>query len=1015
MKTNFLLSFFIGLLVPYGIYSQTGAAGVGSSSENIIWLDAHALSLSDGASVSLFSDVSGNGNNFSQASGDRMPLFSASEINGLPAVTFDGVNDYLDAGAISALESANITYFIVYERATFNDQSLINAGYTSESDKWGTYSTPANNRLNSKQKSPSNKIVYYIDGGTPSFLSAHYEPAQMRTYQQGTLEQTLNTAYTAGTGHNIVRLGGYTANPNFYILDGFIAEVVVYNTALNDLERILVENYLGAKYNMSIPSDFYSHQATHNIGLVGIGNDGTDSHTASQGAGILEISGATDLGPNEYLLAAHTDNAVPSDTTDADIPASIPDHVRFNRTWRADETGDVGTVTLTFHLDGTADFASSTSYRLLVDDDGNFSDAAVITGSYSSGDVTFTHDFGSNTFFTLAGLSQQLDIISVASTDWDLETTWDCGCIPTANDNVTILAGHTVDVDEAATANNLTINPGGTLAMSTADVDLELLGNFTVNGTLSLTDGEISMVGAGDQTISGNSASHTFHDIEINSNGEVTFEDATSFILDGTLSPNGGAMTIDPTATFIVNSTSATEGGRIGAADGGFNFTGDFVVRRFIPSGTAGYRDLCSPVIGATLTEWDAAMEISGPGFPDGEACDSEGCFNSCKTYIGTSFIDITDINEELVNGKGFYIWVGDDLSTWSGGTVEVSGPINSSADNVQSVSANWEIKGNPYASPILYSDVVRSGVGNYFYVYDVNISGYQWYDGSGAGSSSIPELTDGLLATGQAFWVNGPGTLTFSQASKTANTATYIRSTEDHYGTGFHLALSDETGTSKCIMGFEENMETNDGFDELIDIPHLTSELVLSPEIAVIADGELVRKNHIKKNFLNKSFDLYTKINSAGLYSISAENIEGFDSYRKVILIDKETGDQVDLKEVNQYVFHSEEGKFERFQLILTNSESAGESGLANITDAADQDISIVQMGHSIDIRTNFKLKGNVELSVINVLGQEEVYHINTELVEGSNIIDLPQDLKGVHIFTLRDAERTISKKLVF
>lgn len=58
-----------------------------------VWLDATQLGLSNGASVAEFTDVSGNGRHFVQATPSSQPTFLTSGINGLPAVEGDGVDD----------------------------------------------------------------------------------------------------------------------------------------------------------------------------------------------------------------------------------------------------------------------------------------------------------------------------------------------------------------------------------------------------------------------------------------------------------------------------------------------------------------------------------------------------------------------------------------------------------------------------------------------------------------------------------------------------------------------------------------------------------------------------------------------------------------------------------------------------------------------------------------------------------------------------------------------------------
>lgn len=61
----------------------------------LFWLDASQLGLSDGASVSSFTDLSGNGNHFVQAVPTLQPVYNSTGINSQPSVQFDYVDDIM--------------------------------------------------------------------------------------------------------------------------------------------------------------------------------------------------------------------------------------------------------------------------------------------------------------------------------------------------------------------------------------------------------------------------------------------------------------------------------------------------------------------------------------------------------------------------------------------------------------------------------------------------------------------------------------------------------------------------------------------------------------------------------------------------------------------------------------------------------------------------------------------------------------------------------------------------------
>jgi hypothetical protein len=59
------------------------------------WYVDAALGITIGTGVSAWADQSGNGRNFTQATGSLQPLLIASAINGQPSVKADGVDDFL--------------------------------------------------------------------------------------------------------------------------------------------------------------------------------------------------------------------------------------------------------------------------------------------------------------------------------------------------------------------------------------------------------------------------------------------------------------------------------------------------------------------------------------------------------------------------------------------------------------------------------------------------------------------------------------------------------------------------------------------------------------------------------------------------------------------------------------------------------------------------------------------------------------------------------------------------------
>lgn len=98
------------------LHAQFGPAGVGNSSNNGLWLAADAIpAVADGTPISFWPDQSGNANHARHSVAGRQPTYvSNSNINGQPALLFDGANDQMIVNDADILDGSNgLTYFSV--------------------------------------------------------------------------------------------------------------------------------------------------------------------------------------------------------------------------------------------------------------------------------------------------------------------------------------------------------------------------------------------------------------------------------------------------------------------------------------------------------------------------------------------------------------------------------------------------------------------------------------------------------------------------------------------------------------------------------------------------------------------------------------------------------------------------------------------------------------------------------------------------------------------------------------
>ena len=162
-------------------------------------------------------------------------------------------------------------------------------------------------------------------------------------------------------------------------------------------QRILIDNYLAAKYNLPLAeNDLYTMDNLANgnfdFDAAGIGqaSDGT-SHKDAKGTGLVRMWNPNDLANNEFLIWGHNGlNFSGGNTIDVD---NVVIQERVNRVWRVSEVGDVGTTSISIDVSSTLGSALGSNLRLLIDRDGDgFADNDVtpISGSFSGGIVTFS-------------------------------------------------------------------------------------------------------------------------------------------------------------------------------------------------------------------------------------------------------------------------------------------------------------------------------------------------------------------------------------------------------------------------------------------------------------------------------------------------------------------------------------------------------------------------------------------------------------------------------------------------
>jgi hypothetical protein len=204
----------------------------------ILWFRSDLGITKDGDNlVSAWVDQSGSGHNAS-AAGSVRPTYTGNQLNGQPAIIFDGSDDCMNLVALDAMASYTIAiipkydnvdalYGLLQDAASWRDALYTNGQDITIDDGAGVVAITA----------PSALTNYTL-------LTAIRSTITGTVYQNGSLAGTDNDPLMVQTVA-INKLGFAGAGGVF---PGGIVELIIYNSALSDTNRLLVENYLNARY-----------------------------------------------------------------------------------------------------------------------------------------------------------------------------------------------------------------------------------------------------------------------------------------------------------------------------------------------------------------------------------------------------------------------------------------------------------------------------------------------------------------------------------------------------------------------------------------------------------------------------------------------------------------------------------------------------------------------------------------------------------------------------------------------
>ncbi|WP_317292973.1 T9SS type A sorting domain-containing protein [Aestuariibaculum lutulentum] len=403
-------------------YAQTGPGGVGSAdgtSNLIMWYRPDSGISTTGNLIDNWTNAAGLSDFDLNETDTQRPTLLSGSLNGFNEIYFNGSNRLRTDLTLSSSNfiSNQASTFVVAKADNTTQQSAV---YTTD---------PLENSTRFSAHIPWNGSVYY-DIGTCCTSDARIEVSGLsgltnysiwsydahpssgkQLYRNETLigDEKNSSTYTSYATQRF-NLGGNTTGTNGF--SGNMAEIIIFKEKINETQRIIIDNYLAAKYNLTLDNyDLYTQDTPANgnfdFHVAGIGKYGNfDEHTDAQGTGIVRMNNPSKLSKGDYLFwGEEFEN--PSYNFETN---TINYTEQLNSRWRISRSKNAGSVTVSFDISSMnlSGLQSCSSLQLVIDNNGDFSSPESVIDLTISGNTASATlvDFKNNDYFTLRYIDQ---------------------------------------------------------------------------------------------------------------------------------------------------------------------------------------------------------------------------------------------------------------------------------------------------------------------------------------------------------------------------------------------------------------------------------------------------------------------------------------------------------------------------------------------------------------------------------------------------------------------------------
>ncbi|MFY0627239.1 MAG: T9SS type A sorting domain-containing protein [Reichenbachiella sp.] len=409
---------------------QTASPG-GSGASLGLWLKADEGATSSNGLITVWSDQSGNGNDVAQGTSSFQPTLVPNVLNYNDGVYFN--SDYIEhtSGAYTqdyfivlkpdnAIDNTSVNGYVMGFNTLFDDGFYVGDQNIVGGDLFGQYLDEDNFESAATGSAIADDNIVIINSRNNAGATAQ------EYFANGTaFTPTENGTFTNITDNSAIRLGNNFDGDNAY--EGYIGEILMFSSRLDDAGRRDVESYLAIKYGVTLgdglsnTEDYtsggtviYDNTTSHAADIAGIGQlldyglNQQTSMSVNDGA-IIKMESPSDLDDEEFLIWGYDGSGSKTAPNSTDLELALFEE-RLPAEWRVQMTGDVGTVTVKMYVGGIDNFSdrpqTASLYEIIIsngDDTFDPVSSSIAASTLSNDTLTFDNvTFTDGDYFTLS-------------------------------------------------------------------------------------------------------------------------------------------------------------------------------------------------------------------------------------------------------------------------------------------------------------------------------------------------------------------------------------------------------------------------------------------------------------------------------------------------------------------------------------------------------------------------------------------------------------------------------------